>query len=247
MLQRTLDAAKVYFRHLNSVSSPTINHVTFQIYTGWFYTSIVLVKLIFLHNNDINGGAVATDNDVPPEVSDLIARHGDDYASQGVHNMTSSLSATSLHDSITAAGAEIIQLFQSFIEMARAAAPEAGGEPETGNMADKSVLWKISMWQQGVSAGLKKRMESYTPSILPPHRMSAPSHQPQRPRCTSSAFPAEARPYPQQPTQAMDYGGPVNYGYFDNGIMSAYPQVQQAPIDPWMWDLVMEDVNMFNM
>jgi hypothetical protein len=101
------------------------------------------------------------------------------------------------------------------------------------------------VWQQGVLADLKKRIESYVSvDEMQFHGMGAYSlHQEQRPRCTSNAFPAELRAY----LQSMEYGGPVDYGYYGNGMMPAYPQVQPVSIDPWMWDLVMEDVNMFNM
>jgi hypothetical protein len=250
MLQRSLDVSKTYLRNLISVPSPTIHHVTFQVYTGWFYSTIVLVKLMFLHPNDISDGPTTANDDMPPEVSDLLARQSDDYASQGVNNMTASMSATTLHDTVTATGKDIMQLFQSFIEMARAAAPEAGHNTETGSLADNSVLWRVSMWQQGVLAGLKKRMESYVPVSVPStmslHSMATTSQQSECPRYTSHAFLVDPRTY-TQPTQSMEYGEPVNYGYYDNGVMPAYPQVQQASIDPWMWDLVMEDVNMFNM
>jgi hypothetical protein len=141
MLQRPLDASKTYLRNLISVR--TIHHTTFQTYTGWFYSTIVLVKLIFLHNNDISGGAVAAENAVPPEVSDLIARSGEDC----VQNVTASLSTTSIHDLTTATGVGITQLFQSFIDMARAAAPDAGDDTEeAASLADRSVLWKVSVW-----------------------------------------------------------------------------------------------------
>jgi hypothetical protein len=103
------------------------------------------------------------------------------------------------------------------------------------------------VWQQGVVAGLKKRMESYVAVNMLLHGMGASSlHQRQRPRCTSNAFPAEPRVY-SQATQAMEYGEPADYGYFGHGMMPVYPQVQSVSIDPWMWDPVMEDVNMFNM
>jgi hypothetical protein len=45
----------------------------------------------------------------------------------------------------------------------------------------------------------------------------------------------------------MNHGDPVNYSYTEFGMMPVYPQAQQAFIDPWTWDLVLEDVNMFNM
>jgi hypothetical protein len=144
MLQRSLDSSKTYLRNLISVRTPTIHHTTFQTYTGWFYSTIVVVKLIFLHNNDISGGAVAAENAVPPEVIDLIARSGDDYASQSVHNVTASLSKTSIHNLTTATGAGITQLFQSFIDMARAAAPDVGDDnEEAASLADRSVLWRV--------------------------------------------------------------------------------------------------------
>jgi hypothetical protein len=81
-------------------------------------------------------------------------------------------------------------------------------------------------------ARLKKRMESYVAVNMPLHGMGASSsHEEQRPRCTSNAFPTEPRVY-SQATQAMEYGEPVDYGYFGHGMVPAYPQVEPASIDP---------------
>jgi hypothetical protein len=134
--------------------------------------------------------------------------------------MTASMSATTLHDTVTATGNDIMQLFQSFIEMARAAAPEAGHNTETGSLADNSVLWRTSMWQQGVLVGLKKRMESYVP-VSVPYTMPLPSmvttsQQSEYPRYTSHAFLVDPRTYPQ-PTQSMESGESMNYEYYYNG------------------------------
>jgi hypothetical protein len=46
-----------------------------------------------------------------------------------------------------------------------------------------------------------------------------------------NAFPTEPRVY-SQATQAMEYGEPVDYGYFGHGMVPAYPQVEPASIDP---------------
>lgn len=154
--------------------------------------------------------------------------------------MTSTLSATSLHDPTTALReADAVKIFQSFADKVLAAAPEThSGRGSTGK--DKSLFTKVAMLQRGLLAGLRKRLERPAPA---PH--GAPEFKTgPAPYAAPVVAPQQFRETPAQPLQ---HGESLGFEYYEHAPDSWLWQGQQLPTDDWVWDLIMDDVNMFNM
>ncbi|KAF1937625.1 hypothetical protein EJ02DRAFT_49743 [Clathrospora elynae] len=252
MLQRSLSASQTYIRDVISAPSLTLHYMSIATWSGWTYSTIKILKLIFLHDNGASG-ALKKDN-ASADIDGLLPRRKGESVTQEFYNMTVSLSATTIRDSAMAAQeVEALPLFQAFLEKLMAAAPEAQGNTDClgDNPADKSFLTRVIILQQGLLAGLERRIGTHissdaTPRGLPqPQGINTTADLPAR--STSNTFSVEQQAYSHQLTQPIQYGEPLDFGYFDNGAMLEYPQMQQDPLDTWMWDLVMEDVNMFNM
>lgn len=244
MLQRTLSAAQAYLRTLISAPSSSLHHFAFPAWGGWFYSTIVIVKLIFLHDN-VGSGALGMDS-IPCEIGGMLPQQDEERPALDAYKMTASLSAATTRDSTLATReAEVIPLFQSFIEKMMAEAPNDGnGFQQPGT----TLMIMVATLQKGLLAGLKKRIEKQ--SLKSPPASAADTFPGVDAYPDGAATVATIAAEPQdQPAQvpSMDYGGLLEFNFLDNAAMSAYPQTQQSPGEDWMWDLVMDDVNMFTM
>ncbi|KAF1848917.1 uncharacterized protein K460DRAFT_364856 [Cucurbitaria berberidis CBS 394.84] len=234
MLQRTFTASQTFLQNLLNAPSNMLHHYTFPIWGGWFYSTLVFVKLIFLHDSG-GSGALGMDNLIR-EVGDILPRTEGESVSQDVC-MINALPGTASCDSMLAAReAEVIKLFQEFVNKAILAAARytCDSGPE-----GKSLLRLMATLQQGLLAGIKKKIEKQKPRV-PPYAVSGLDA-----FAAATATPLnEQQPDQQTQVQTVHGGDPVNFNHYDDATLLDGPQVQ---IDDWMWDLVMEDVNMFTM
>lgn len=249
MLQRSLSASQKFVRDFIAAPSTALYQVPLPIWTGWFYSTLVIVKLIFLH--DSGGTGALGMNSVPCEMSDLLPPRTGAEGTEGVYEMTSTLSATSLRDpSMAAREADAVMLFQAFAEKVMAAGPEAQNTATASAPAkDKSLFTKVGMLQHGLLAGLRKRLEKPRPVVGA--STALPEFDAQVGGAAAAAAAAAAVPQQQQFSgpgiQTGQYEIPPYSDYIEPAALLGFPQGQELPVDDWVWDLVMDDVNMFNM
>jgi hypothetical protein len=109
-------------------------------------------------------------------------------------------------------------------------------------------LTKVARLQMGLLEGIKKMT---SPSLA----SRSGDQQDDVERSTSHHSGMESQSYPvehfypdQQPEpKPVDYSDPFNSAYFDGSTNFGYLPGQQLPVDGWLWDMVVNDGNMFTM
>jgi hypothetical protein len=231
MLQRLLIASQAFARTLLATPSSSLNYLTFPVWSGWFYSTLLVVKTLIVRQT---GSTSSTRlRSVPDTVGDLLPREHHESTKQKICNMTSSLELVSLRDSIAEAEeVELASLFQSFIQKMQALAPVTEHDQNVANV--KPFLMKVATLQEGLLAGIKK--------MMPPIRAHPIWTQQSGPDASSSH-----EPIPVAADQPMDYEQSFNFALFDNSEPMGYQPGQQLPVDDWLWDMVMTDANMFTL
>ncbi|KAH7383846.1 hypothetical protein BKA66DRAFT_511923 [Pyrenochaeta sp. MPI-SDFR-AT-0127] len=243
MLQRTLSAAQSYLRTLIAAPSSSLHHFAFPVWGGWFYSTIVIVKLIFLHDN-VGSGALGMDS-IPCEIGGMIPQQAQDRPAHDVYKMTASLSANTARDSAMAARErEVIPLFQSFVDKVMAADPS---DSEWSQQPGVNLMVMVATLQRSLLAGLRKRIEKQSLKSAPAPAADDFPGVDVYPDGAASVATITEQQYQQPQVQAMDYSGLMDFAYFDHSATPMCSQTQQPLSEDWMWDLVMEDVNIFNM
>lgn len=256
MLQRSFSAAQTFIRNLLAQPAPLLHVYAFTILSGWLYTTIAIVKLIFLHANG-GSGALSLEN-VPHKLSALLPKKTGDRGAPDIYHLTTVLSESSIRDADMAAReSEILPLFQALVERFTSLSAPSVGE-------DNSLLMRCCSLQKAVLGGLKNRMDGRSPP--PPNvinRMVPPDNEYASGSLMTPTYPPILQQMDVDPSHLYDFSqAPMatlnqphdhqqitnpNPIYFDNTGLPEFPQVELSPLDTWMWDLVTEDVNMFTM
>jgi hypothetical protein len=239
MLQRLLVASQAFARTLLATPSSSLNYLTFPFWSGWFYSTLLVVKtLIARQSGSTNSTRL---NSVPDTVGDLLPREHHGSTKQKICEMTSSLELASLRDSIAEAEeVELVSLFQSFIQKTQAFVPVAEHDPNAANI--KPFLMKVATLQEGLLAGIKKMMPSNRSNSIWIQQSGSDASSYQEP------VPMAAdRQKERSDPRPMDYEHGLNFPLFDDPVAMGYQPGQQPPVDDWLWDMVMTDANMFTL
>jgi hypothetical protein len=239
LLQRLLVSSQAFARTLLATPSSSLNCLTFPIWSGWFYSTLLVVKALIMRQTGSTDSQRL--NNVPDTIGDLLPHEYRGSTTQNISKMTSSLEHASLSDSIAESEeVELVSLFQSFIQKMRALDAVAGYEQDAASA--KPFLMKVAKLQEGLLAGIKK--------MMPPSR-SHSSLDRQSSSDTSRSYELVAMSTDHQDQQfdprPMEHEQSLNFALYDNATTMGYQSGQQLPVDDWLWDMVMTDANMFTL
>jgi hypothetical protein len=238
MLQRLLLSSQAFARTLLATPSSSLNYLTFPVWSGWFYSTLLVVKTLIVRQSGSTNSTRL--NSVPDTVGDLLPREYHGSTKQKINKMASSLEMASLRDSLgEAEEVELVSLFQSFIQKTQTLVPVAEHDPKAANV--KPFLMKVATLQEGLLVGIKKMMPSgQSNSIWIQQSGSDPSS-------FQEPVPIAAdRQNERSDARFVDYEQPLNFSLFDDPVALGY-QSGQPPVDDWLWDMVMTDANMFTL
>lgn len=126
MLQRCMGASETFARTLLGTSSSELNYFTFSTWSGWFSSTLIVMKISVLRQAGVTG-SIRVSN-VPDTVGALLPQDCEGSTSQRVSRMTAALEHSTLaEDRTTSEEAELIVLFAAFIQKLTAAAPSVEG------------------------------------------------------------------------------------------------------------------------
>jgi hypothetical protein len=234
MLQRSLVASQTFARTLLSTPTSSLDYLTFPVWSGWFYSTLLVVKTLIVRQTGSTGSTRL--NNVPDTVGELLPHEYRGSTTQKICRMTSSLEAASVTDSVAEAEeTELVSLFQSFIQKTQALAPV--NEHQQDGATVKPFLRKVATLQEGLLAGIKK--------IMPPSRAHSLLDRQSGPDASRShELVIQDEQFDPRP---MDYEQSLNFALFDDSVTTGYQPGQQIPVDDWLWDMVMTDANMFTL
>jgi hypothetical protein len=233
MLQRSLVASQTFARTLLATPSSSLNYLTFPVWSGWFYSTLLLVKTLIVRQTGSTG---STRLNVPDTVGELLPHEYHGSTTQKICRMTSSLETASLTNSIAEAEEiELVSLFQSFIQKMHALAPV--NEHEQDGAIVKPFPMKVAKLQEGLLAGIRK--------MVPSNRAYSSLDGQSGPDTSKShELVIQDEEFNRRP---MDYEQSLNFALFDNSVTTGFQPGQQFPVDDWLWDMVMTDANMFTL
>jgi hypothetical protein len=239
MLQRLLVSSQTFARTLLATPSSSLNCLTFPVWSGWFYSTLLVVKTLIVRQSGSTNSTRL--NSVPDTVGDLLPREYHGSTKQKINKMTSSLEMATLRDSFAEAEeVELVSLFQSFIQKTQTLAPVAEHGPKAANV--KPFLMKVATLQEGLLVGIKKMMPSGQSNSIWTQQSGPDASSYQEP------VPMAAdRQNERSDPRLMDYEQPFNFPLFDDQVALGYQPGQQPPVDDWLWDMVMTDANMFTL
>jgi hypothetical protein len=244
MLQRTLLASQTFARTLLAAPASSLNGLTFPVWSGWFYSTLLVLKIVLLQQTGDIGSARLSS--VPQTVGDLLPQEHGGSTTRKISTMTSSLEYATLSDRFTSPeGMELVSLFEAFIKKLEVAAPQY--VDDNTPVATKPFLIKVAKLQVALLAGIKK--------MTYPEPETAHAQQTEPNLSTSNSPATFLSGYQDQHTlqpQFSDLGSAehsssLNHAYFDSAAAFDYLPGQQLPLDGWLWDMVMNDANMFTM
>ena len=170
--------------------------------------------------------------------------------------MTSCLAHANLAESSASAEeAQLVSIFKSFVNKLKIAAPR-GGDEDCASAA-KPFLMKVATLQRGLLSAVKKVTDQQhvllaTPglsqsSAVQEHVPAIPTHESATTHHQYHHYEAHQDSPIQTPADASQCGDPLDHFYFDGLATSGYQPMQQPPMDDWLWDMVVNDGNMFTM
>lgn len=246
MLQRTLSASRTFARTLLATHASSLNSLTFPMWSGWFYSTLLVLKIVLLQQTGDTDSARMNSVTLPQTVGDLLPQEHGGSTTRKISTMTSSLEYATLSDSITSLEEiELVSLFESFIKKLEAAAPQYMSANHTS--ATRLFLMKVATLQAALLAGIKKVAclepgSAYAQQIE--HSLSTSDN--------SAKFPAgyqaqEALQGQYTDLRSANHPASLDLAYFDSTAAFGYQHGQQFPLDGWLWNMVMNDGNMFTM
>jgi hypothetical protein len=255
MLQRSLKASQKLARTLLGVSSTSLNHIAFPIWSGWFYSTLLVMKIVVLRQT---GCTVAPRiNSLPHTVGDLFPQSAEGSTTQRICSMASSLVNANLsRGHRTGEESDLVSLFQSLVDKLKAAIPRL--EDADSAMVAIPFLAKAAKLQEGLLVGLKKITEQQHITSTGP-ALSQDSCSCENSSDASNLYESKMTPssyqgeqllqdqYQNSHLKSMQYDEPLNFAYFDNPAAFGDHTGQQPLVDDWLWNMVMSDNNMFTL
>jgi hypothetical protein len=245
MLQRSLVASQTFARTLLGAPLPFLNCLTFPIWSGWFHSTLLVIKIIVLRQaGNTEFGRV---KNVPHTVGELLPQERNGSTTGEVCRMTSSLGHASLRDgSTTAETQELISLLLSLIDNLQASVPQ--DENKNNTLTIRPFLAKVARLQKGLLDGIKKMTSPSLGNRSWIQQDNSGFHVSHESGMMSGDYQVQQFfPNQQQEARPVDYNNSLNFGYFDSSANLGYPSGQQPPVDDWLWDMVINDGNMFTM
>jgi hypothetical protein len=127
MLQQLLVASQTFARTLLGAPSTSLHRLTVPVWSGWFYATVLVVKVILLQQNGTVGAPRV--NLVPHAIGDFLPKEKGGSATADICKMTSTLAHAHIQDGTTMIQqTELVMVFQSFIKKLKATAPESEDE-----------------------------------------------------------------------------------------------------------------------
>lgn len=245
MLQRCMGASQTFARTLLGTASPELNYFTFSTWSGWFSSTLIVMKISVLRQAGVTG-SIRVSN-VPDTVGELLPQEPEGSTTQRVSRMTASLEHSTLaEDKTTSEEAELVSLFTAFIQKLTAAAPSV--DSPRNDPPIKPYLLKVATLQEVLLKGIRKLTSpdparcSCTPSCTSGCSISHRSTN-MPPNTNFEHF-----PHHEQSLQAPpDYGQLLDYGFTDDAATSGSPHGQVPLLDDWLWDMVINDGNLFTL
>jgi hypothetical protein len=255
MLQRLLVASQTFARTLLGAPSTSLHRLTVPVWSGWFYATLLVVKVVLLRQNETVGSPRV--NLVPHTVGDFLPKENGGSATADICKMTSTLARANIRDETTMLQeTELVSIFRSFIKKLKATAPRSDDD-DCGSPA-KPFLMKVATLQTGLLSAVEKMAEHQQVFPATPD-CSQGSCEPAHDSTTAPFYDSNATAGYQQSRDMYDAAQmnasfdplqpnePLNFAYFDNLANPSQEAMQQPPVDGWLWDLVMNDANMFSL
>jgi hypothetical protein len=244
MLQRSLLASQNFACSLLAIPTSSLNGLNCPTWAGWFYSTVLVLKIIVLQRFGETDSARV--NSVPHTVGDLLPQDHGGSTTRRISSMTSSLELSTLKENITSLEErELVALLESFIQKVEAAATQYVEEYRP--VTQKPYFMKVATLQMALLDEIKK-MACFRPDDV--H-----IQQPEYDIPTSGYSGGVSQGYEHQQTLSGQFQDPgsmnpdVAFGFGNPNNMAAFgfQHGQQPPVDDWLWNMVLNDVNMFTM
>jgi hypothetical protein len=242
MLQRSLLASQNFARSLLATPESSLNGLTFPIWSGWFYSNLLVLKIIVLQKIGDTGSARV--NSVPHTVGDLLPQDHGGSTTRRISTMTSSLELATLRESITSLEEmELVSLLGSFIQKLEAVAPQYAAEDLPATR--KPYLTKVATLQTALLEGIKKMTSSNPDNVYIQQSEYGVST-----TDFSSGVPPNYEHQHALNGQYPDLGSMNHQSSFefanpDTMAQFGFQPGQQPLVDDWLWNMVLNDGNMF--
>jgi hypothetical protein len=266
MLQRSFIASQTFAKTLLETPSCALPYLTFGAWSGWFYSTLLVMKIVLLQHTGrsvkidalllthvltylhvISTGTSRVAN-VPHAIGDLLPQDIGTRPALEICSLTTSLAHASLRDGATTVEeCELATTFQLFITKLKTAAPSQ--EDTNFPSAVTPFLAKVATLQSGLLSGLEimiAKHNSTTLSTDTSHTLGEEIGGGISSNRDSKLIPNQYQDL-QPLLEPMPYIKPSNFAYTDNSGFHEYQSLQEHPIDDWIWDLVRnDDCNMFS-
>lgn len=258
MLSKTMASAKTYVGILQDRPQSHLYHLGISSWAGWFYTVVVICKLVFLTENERLGWS-DLDN-IPGELDNLIVENVNQVIASSVQDSAQPNEETSWNALSVAGEYGIQQLFEQFMDKLRFTLPVGVG-PWALPKDQMDSLHSIGSIQQTMLNGFTKRMDQlkYGTRTNSGEYLQGTGLQSVPP--ASAAEGMDVWHNPQLTSSGVYAGGPaalpfagfmnfdsINFDGINLPASSSYaPQVGQELLGDWMWDMVMDDFTMPSM
>ncbi|KAF2871406.1 hypothetical protein BDV95DRAFT_40118 [Massariosphaeria phaeospora] len=270
ILYRSLGAIKAYVNTLLATPESSLHHLAFPSWSGWFYTTIVACKLVFLHENDEEGrtNLEAAHNELGKQLGNLRPHElGPDVPGEYTDTPMDT-SRVPFWDPVSVEKeAGIEQLFESVVEKLRFTFPsEEEAWCTDSTLCHQDPLFRMTCLQQGLLHGFRKRMADHIlrhskPCINDAGTSDKSNASPHASNLSTSAFtPVQSDAYATVPDLmgAEQHSLPqqthwnlfpfIETWHFNSANFGTLPEAplpsQQNMNDDWLWDTMMADFTM---
>ncbi|EAT91232.1 hypothetical protein SNOG_01583 [Parastagonospora nodorum SN15] len=218
MLQRSLLASQNFARSLLATPTSSLNGLNCTTWGGWFYSTVLVLKIIVLQRFGETDSARV--NSVPHTVGDLLLK----------------IMVAARQEDLYLEEWELVTLFRVF-----------HSKEEDRPVTQKPYFMKVATLQTALLDEIKK-MACFRPDDV--H-----IQQPEYDIPTSGYSGGVSQGYEHQQTLSgqfqdpgsMDPDAAFGFGNPNNMATFGFQQGQQPPVDDWLWNMVLNDVNMFTM
>jgi hypothetical protein len=242
MLQRSLSASETFACTLLAARTSSLNALTFPVWSGWFYSTILVMKIVVLQQT--GDASFARMNSVPHTVGDLLPQEHAGSTTRKITEMTSSLEHSSLRDSISSLEEmTLVSLLEAFIQKLEAGASQYANADRIDPI--KPYLRKVATLQGALLVGIKK-MTCVKPDDINLQQPEPSFSTLEGSVSLSSGSQDQQSLLGQYPDQGYHQPS-FDFTYLDHATAFVYQSGQQLPMDDFLWNMVMNDGNLFTM
>lgn len=254
-LTRTMDATTTYLKTILQLEPKQLYYLGLQAWGGWFYSLLVMCKVIFLEDNERIGNTVM--DDLTHEISGIFPENTDSAEPTNDNLRQSRRVAESGWQPVSVARDYNVQnLFDQYKEMFLFTLPP-NLAPWTLDKSQRDSLHTLACLLHVMRAGFMKRIQRVDPTA---NIEASANVQPQNSR---TAFPTSVPPNNSNPLGPGQHRNLPSYGdehptvqsslpflstmnfdsiNFDGLVIPGSVQQQQPNImDDWIWNSMMDD------